>query len=68
MWDGFRGELEPDRMLNAALVEVGFVVVPKDAIQARILYAYLSRPFYISPSWILNWKTQSYAPDLPLAS
>lgn len=35
---------------------------------SRVLPACLRSPFYVSPLQILNWKTQSYVPDLPLSS
>lgn len=43
---------------------MGFVL--RDA--SEVFSAYLSRPSHVPPSQILNWKTQRYAPDLPLAS
>lgn len=66
MWAGFKGELEPHRTVNTGIVEVGFVGVHQDAIQALTWSP--KSPLYVSPSQILNGKTQSYAPDLPLAS
>lgn len=72
MWAGFMGELEPDRfgicwMLDADIVEEikrwalwWFLEMP-----SGVFSAYLSSPSHLSPSQILNWKTQSYARGLP---
>lgn len=39
---------------GCCFIEGDFVVVHEDAFQATILSAYQSRPFYVSPSQILN--------------
>ena len=71
MCAGFMEELEPDRfeicwMLDADVVEEikrwalwWYLEMP-----SGVFSAYLSSP-HVSPSQILNWKTQRYAPDLP---